>query len=533
MKFRLILFFFLSFYILPFLKAQVVYQHVSNYKIYDFLDELANLKIIQLNSAIKPYSRLFIAQKLNEAKSHKDMLSNRQWEDLLFFLKDYNKELTLNKKFNKRFDAFYYKDSIFTLSVNPIWGINYFTNENGNIYHRWGGGELFAYIGKNIGIYGSLRDNHETKPLELPSYFTQRTGAAYKSPDINGAVDYSEMRGGITYSNNWLTIGLMKDHFVWGNNYNGSNIFSGHTPSFAQVQMQINPVKWLTFNYVHGWLASRFIDSVASYKYNNGTRIVFKQKLLTANMLTVMPFKNLNVSLGNSIVYCDVGSNIGYLIPVFFYKSLDHTYLGGNEGGSNAQMFFDISSRQIKNLHLYTSFFFDELNISNMWKKDKQTNFISAKFGFNISLLKNFSFIAEYTRTNPITYKHFIPTTTFESDLFNLGHYLRDNSQDIYLAVKCKPFKKMDIQLAFDDAQHGIDYPYTGKDGTGLGLPFLSTIEWENKNISLKTNYQLINDLYIFLEYIAGKTSGNIKTFSPPFFYGTTNTLSFGFNYGF
>ena len=49
--------------------SQVVYEDISNNGIYEFLDELANLRLITLNSAIKPYSRNYIAQKLYEAQA--------------------------------------------------------------------------------------------------------------------------------------------------------------------------------------------------------------------------------------------------------------------------------------------------------------------------------------------------------------------------------------------------------------------------------------------------------------------------------
>ena len=55
--------------------AQVVYEHISNNAIYDFLDELANEKIISINSVVKPYSRTFIAEKLLEAKEKSDQLT--------------------------------------------------------------------------------------------------------------------------------------------------------------------------------------------------------------------------------------------------------------------------------------------------------------------------------------------------------------------------------------------------------------------------------------------------------------------------
>ena len=48
--------------------SQVVYEDINNVGIYEFLDELANLKVIEINSVVKPYSRKFIAEKLLEAK---------------------------------------------------------------------------------------------------------------------------------------------------------------------------------------------------------------------------------------------------------------------------------------------------------------------------------------------------------------------------------------------------------------------------------------------------------------------------------
>lgn len=53
------------------LYSQEVPQSVSNKGIYEFLDELSNIHIIAINSAVKPYSRLFIALRLKEAEEKK------------------------------------------------------------------------------------------------------------------------------------------------------------------------------------------------------------------------------------------------------------------------------------------------------------------------------------------------------------------------------------------------------------------------------------------------------------------------------
>ena len=102
--------------------SQEVNKHISYTSIYDYLDELANIQVIELCSVVKPYSRKLIYEKLHEAESKSELLTKRQQKDLAFFLKDYNKEVIPNKKFKRRYDLFYYRDSLFQFTLNPILG---------------------------------------------------------------------------------------------------------------------------------------------------------------------------------------------------------------------------------------------------------------------------------------------------------------------------------------------------------------------------------------------------------------------------
>ncbi len=174
--------------------SQEVYQHVTTENIYEYLDEMANIKIIEINSVIKPFSRNYIAGKLTEVTKASDQLNPRQQKELNFYLEEYKLEIDslpdykklnfFKKKKNLATSinplGFFYKDKLFTLAVKPIWGINYFFNENGSIYHRWGGAETYAYIGEHWGLYASLRDNTESKIISDTSFFTLREGGAYK-----------------------------------------------------------------------------------------------------------------------------------------------------------------------------------------------------------------------------------------------------------------------------------------------------------------------------------------------------------------
>jgi len=60
--------------------GQSVYQHISNNRIYDFLDELANEKIIALNSTIKPYTRNIFMKNSQKQKIIRNAESKQQRE---------------------------------------------------------------------------------------------------------------------------------------------------------------------------------------------------------------------------------------------------------------------------------------------------------------------------------------------------------------------------------------------------------------------------------------------------------------------
>ena len=73
-------------------KAQDNPFHTSHRSVYEFLDEMSNLHLIELNSAIKPYSRIFVVEKLNEIENQKDKLNKVQQKELKFHLLEFNIE---------------------------------------------------------------------------------------------------------------------------------------------------------------------------------------------------------------------------------------------------------------------------------------------------------------------------------------------------------------------------------------------------------------------------------------------------------
>lgn len=543
------------------INAQVVYESMNNKGIYAFLDELATEQIISLNSCAKPFSRELIFSKLTQAQSKLSDLNKRQQDELTKYISDFSMESNVDVPIQKatllkthrimlNFSpiSLQYTDFLFKIFIQPVIGRSYIIRDDKQYtYDNKVGASFFAYMGKNIGVYASLTDHYLYKSVfPMPDQLLQMQGGNYKINNGSRAgADYSEMVGGINYSWKWGSFGVVKDNIMWGDNANGSNIFSGRTPSFGMIKLALSPAKWIDFNYLHGWIPSMVVDSARSYVSPNGVqRNIYRNKYIAANMISIKPFQNFYFSFGNSIIYSDKSIQIAYLIPFMFYKSIDHSLTMGVEN-ENSQMFFNISSRNIKHVHLYASYFIDEWSFKRINDKTKH-NFTSGKAGLNIQNFpfQNLSFCFEYTKTLPLTYKHRLESTTFASNNYNFGHYLGDNSEDIFASLNYKPFSFLKIQVSGNIAKKGNDYDYIIIPGQNIdSYPIMKDITWTKREIYTRIDFILSRNVFINLGFqhsqikgydVDSKTAIEYLTkFSPLFFHGIQNFYFFGVNLGF
>lgn len=560
-------------------KAQDIPQHISYYRIYELLDELANEGLIDLNSAIKPYSRQFIADHLKqvsetiENQNLNSGLSRRQKAEIKFFLQEFAPELgtlpTSKVKFmHNKFGqaalwppAYHYSDSIFSARITPILGMHLISNQNGTVDKRWYGAEFQGIISKNIAVYGSLRDISNTGdgPLSGPTYLNDEPGYEYTA-----GADFSDSRGGISYANKYFSIGLKKDNIMWGDNNHGSNILSGRAPSFPMIYLQLKPASWFELNYFHGWLVSNVLDTTNFYT-DNVDQIHYRpqNKYMAANMFTFTPIKKLKLSIGNSIVYAERNVVPSFLIPIAFYKSMDHVMTKGlGAENQNSQLFMNISSRNFKHLHLYSSLYIDEFQLRRLQPDSPDRNPMSLKLGAQISNfpVKNLSMVAEYTGTNIINYKHSIPALSYASNSYNLGHYLGDNSRELYAAMQYKPLRGLDFQLSYCNALHGNDYEYIRHgyyNDTKASIiniisnPSPGDIIWTSEVIGFKTTYEIFQNAYALVKVDYANMQGFDATtetafgenrmtaqqaldkFTPKMLQGKNMTVTVGFSFGF
>ncbi len=562
-------------------RSQDIPQHISYTHIYDFIDELAIDRIISVNSVCKPYSRKYIAQKLEEAAGKDSVLTNRQRADLKFFMNEYSLELdtiykgivswTDKKKFALSLlqPSFHYIDKNFKCRINPIIGMELRGNRHGLYTKRWWGAEIQATIVDHVSVWASYRGNTYTggwldeefyqsigqttqygSRLAGPTYLNKELGASYRS--MTYGADYSELRAGIKAYTWWGSIGIMKDNINWGDGYSCSNIIAGRAPSFPMITLSLTPCKWFEFNYIHGWLESGVIDSTDYYYHGKNKMYRTKNKFIAANMFSFIPVKGLNLSVGNSTIYGGRSVRAAYLIPVAFFRAYEYaSMVATRQEESNAQVFLNIGSRNIDHLYLYFSMILDDFSFKRLNPKNPSRNPMSHKLGFQVSNwpVKNLSLIGEYTWSNVFIYEHPIKSMTWANSFYSFGHYMGANSQEFYISLKYKPVRSLTLDLSYTHATKYNDYQVSYD---ALKRKAYDDKVWQNDEVRLHTVYEVVHNAYAFIDLgwnnarafdLTSESSpsyevrldkqGYLNRYTPGFYQGSNFTASCGFSFYF
>ena len=577
--------------------AQNIPVALNYTKVYDYIDELITDGIVVNQTALRPYTRNQIADMLMQAQKADSLLSDRQRNELKFYLNEFALEnemmvdnyiqYTDHRTFSLSLvdPQFSYKslNNMFKFRIRPILGADITGSKKGVLVQRWWGAEVQMDIAKHLSIWGSLRDNswngnwlnkdyypssgsriygariHYGASQVMPA-LSPLAGVQYKEASYGG--DFSDSKGGINLYSWWGSIGIQRENISWGNAYHSSNILSGRNPAVPMITLQLTPCKWFQFDYFHAWLVSNVLDSTTYYLENTtqGVNALPNyrpyNKFMAANMFTFTPIKQLSVSLGNSIVYAEQTIQAAYLIPIAFYKSLDHLLTKGiRTQNQNSQAFASISLRPVNHLHLYGSFFVDEIKFSRFKPSEPENNPISYLVGFNWSgwPIDGLSLRGEFMRSYIACYTHSIDVLTWESNSYNMGHYMGDNAQSIYGELAYRPVRGLLLKLSYthDTKYNSYAYLRDNISETIAQKPFDQPI-YRNQEVRFDGIYEAHPNMYIRLsigynnaqgfdnlkadplpsEYIATGEE-YLNAFCPLYYQGKNLTVSGSFSFGF
>jgi len=510
--------------------SQVVYEPLHR-DVYSFLARLSHKSIIVFDDQIRPVSRNYIAQKLLDAEHNFIFLTQLEKEELEFYRKDFKREIDLIRDIKNdsskmvianydeadRLRLFSYRDNNFTLNVSPILGMKIGSRDNEKLTHTWNGIYAYGYIDKYLGFSFDFRDNSESgKTIDKLKSFTTVTGVDAKS-DLNAynyspnRMEYSDIKATISANWKWGSFTVGKDFLEWGYGESGLLVLSQKAPSFGFVRLDINPVEWLKFNYIHGWLSSDVLDSNSIFYNTAGTQsFSYREKYIATHSIILTPINNLNLSIGESIIYSDK-LELLYLIPIMFFRLADHSLSNQlNAAGGNAQFFFGVSSKgHIPNTHLYGTLFIDEITISGLFDSYKQRNQLGFTLGGSITDLpvENLTATLEYTKIYPFVYRHYIQTKDYASSNYSLGHWMGHNADLIYGSLNYRFLRGLQLKVFAQYLRKGGDGNIQQQYNIQPQPPFLFGLRKNYSYLGAEIKYEYTHELFAKLNYQTTKTS--------------------------
>jgi hypothetical protein len=507
---------FLTFLLILAFTFQAITQNVwenTNSEVQPFLYRMAQKGFIDYNDLIKPINRVNVLNVLNILKLKVSTLNIVEKKELNFYLQEYTRpakeEISLFKKDqNKRWRAGAIIANDFEFYIDPLLGINNFSGNNKNIKQLSNGFELWGTAGKNKNLGYQVYYRDYTEIGTVNNNFREESstpGTILIGSKSENKINYTDLRANINYSFRKGNISFGKDNIVWGYGENSNIVLSNKVPSNPYIRLDYKPFKWLNFNYTHAWLNSNIVDSSLSYLTNSGRidndfRLVFVQKYLATHSIEVEAMKGLNIAIGESIVYSDK-MDPGFLIPINLFKFYDNNrsnYL--IEAGSNGQYFLSISSRnQIKNTHLFSTLFIDEIKVSSIFNKTESRNQLGYNLGGSITdvFIPYLSLGAEYTRVNPFVYSNLIPAQTYTSYNYSLGDWMGNNFDKAILFAKYTPIAKLKLVARYQKIRKGgsgtIYEQYTAQPQPNFLFDYIKT----RTDVFLQARYEYINNIYL------------------------------------
>ena len=531
------------------LSAQTVYEPVGS-DIYEVLEGLFLKGAIDYHSEIKPVPRTVIAKYLLEAYSNKNKLTSIDTDEIEFYMKEFADEISLINKESKiklprteffipgetgRFRLFNYRDSSFSINLDPVLGIDIGNRSGAGYSHRWNGLEFYGYLFNNWGFSVDFRDNLESgNNIDVQKNNTQSAGINL-SKDNDKSIQYSEVNAEVNYSWSIGNISFGKYRINIGSGNTGHLINSSKAPSFPLVRLDIHPVSWLNFVYFHGWLESNVPDS-STYRYTSveGRESISDiPKFIASHMLSFYIVDDLSLSVGESIVYSGSVEPI-YLVPVMFFRLADH-YMSnaGSNTGDNAQLFADASYR-ISNIKskIYGTLFIDELSIEEVTDGNNLSS-IGYTAGTEITdlVIPNSSIVVEYTKVQPFVYMNSNDAQTYKNHSYQLGHWIGSNADIIYLSFKQNIIRGLSVKLSGSYFRKG----QTELPEEQYQSPYPSTLygaRRTDKNISVTAAWQPFHNLYIKGYYTYSDISDEEANRTPGFMIGINNNFGLAVYYG-
>jgi len=522
--------------------GQTVWENHQS-QVYPYLSRMAQKGNIELNDVVLPISRARILEHLDTLQTKQ--LSTVERKELRFYLQEFNASRnSLIPNFSSlsilktdpwgRFRSFGVNNKDFKLFIDPIVGVQQTLGKPSQYRTLSNGVNLWGQAGR-MGFQLYYRDYGLTGTgLKLLNGEKPNTAFIELFNVDPNKLNHNEVKAHISYTWKNGSISVGKDHLLWGYGESGKIVLSDRAPSFPYLRLDYQPLKWMSFNYTHAWLNSNIVDTLRSYRTGTSgvigdVRIRYIPKFIATHSITFLPAKGLSLSVGESVVYSDK-LDIGFLVPVMFFKPYDNNRSNYViNAGSNAQFFFQASARNlIKNTHVYSTVFVDEIRLTSIFNPQKSRNQFGITAGVSVTdfMLHYLTLGAEYTKVNPFVYNNLLPAQNYSQYNYALGDWMGNNFDRIAFMIKYTPIPKLRLEMRLQKIRKGGSGSLLQQYEAEPQPPFLFDRQKNVTDMALNFQYEWLNNLHFFGQLLSTKQS--------PVNSSSTNNrqLTIGMSYG-
>jgi hypothetical protein len=427
-------------------------------------------------SAVKPYNRQTIAQRLEYIKQLAD-----QGKINLSTVDQYNLNLLLLDNFDQRsnlqdttlnFKTFFsaksksnpaylgVKRGDFSLFITPVFNIQ--VGKDNNLSKSLVNGSRGFYtrgqLTKNIGYYTYFTTNQERDPLYVQQYEQAHNalpGAGFyrlgfSAGTNNGGYDYYDARGGINFK---IAKGIQGE-FAYDKVFIGNGVRSLILSDFSNnfLFFKINTRIW-KFNYYN--LFAQLVENSTL----NGANFLLPKKYMALHYLDFQATKKFNLGFFEDIMFGrSNGFDLSYLNPIIFYRSAELE----NGSPDKVTLGLNLKYNAFKNTQLYGQLILNEFVFNDLihYSTGSRSNKEALQLGLkriDVFGIKNLDIQGEINIIRPFVYQHYDSVGSFTHYNQPLAHPAGANLRELIAIVKYQPIPKLTLQGKLIYYEQGLD----------------------------------------------------------------------------
>lgn len=440
----------------------------SDHKVYDFLNRLDVLNIIEsYNSFEKPQTRRTIASLLKQAREHKNQLDENDQVLLNDFFVEFeydidssvkNAQSIINGDFNifSENEKYIYliteKDKA-AIFVNFLAEGNYLSvnNKYKNLNSESGlfGGEIRGTFLNHYGFllrstngiaFGNKGASLTKKELRYNWKFNEKSDESF----------FDETEGYFSTDFELVKIKFGRDRFIISNNFSNP-LLGTSAPVFDYLYINFN-YKFFNYSFMHGKLLGK-ISSVNDSIYGVINKV--EDKFIGYHRIGFDVSKHLSFGFGEFIIYSDRSIDFSYLNPFSFYKTSEHN----NQDRDNSLLFMDIANNSIDGLKLSGTLLIDDIDFGKVGKNwwGNQTLWSFSISSYNFYRILPIDLHCEYTQIEPYVFTHRLNRNNFTNHGFNLSNDIEPNSELFFAKINYRFNYRINISLDYTYIRHGAN----------------------------------------------------------------------------